>query len=91
METALEELPQIYKIMVNLIGREGAFEIGKEFGGENIYLPSLSKTVVPRRNAKIAEEFNGFNFKELAKKYGLVERHIRDIIEKGKNKRGEHN
>lgn len=39
--------------------------------GDDIYIPKPDRFLAPARDACILEEFNGYNFGPLAKKYGL--------------------
>lgn len=54
-----------------------AIEIRQEIGGGDIYIPSPSLKV---RNKAIVTEYRGDNVPQLAKKYGLSERHIMRIV-----------
>ena len=77
----LDELPEVYQHLANLIGTENMLKVAKAFGGgESIYFPKLEAIHRPARDKKIIEEFNGYNFKLLAKKYGLSEIRIRSIV-----------
>lgn len=49
-------------------------------GGEAHYLPKLSRLERQRRNAAIRAAFDGRNLPELAKKHGISERRVRQIV-----------
>ena len=89
----LEELPEVYQHLAGLIGVENMLKVAEAFGGgESIYFPKLEAIHRPARDKKIIAEFNGYNFKKLAKKYGLSEIRIRsivkDVIDLERNKPG---
>lgn len=66
--------------IAELIGEEAALVLAKEFSGQQVYFPKYESVMRPVTYAKIREEFNGFNFKYLAKKYGFSEMGIRKIV-----------
>jgi len=49
--------------------------------GQSIYIPFTDNTVMDERNAAIYDEYNGFNVRKLARKYGLSEQRVYRIIE----------
>ena len=61
-----------------------AREILKKITGPYVqdrpYIGAKSKQEVKERNATIKREFNGTNHEELAKKYNLTPRQVRNII-----------
>lgn len=75
----IEDLDDPYYEIANKLGLEVAMKIAKMFQGSQIYFPKLEKTCSPKRKELIKTEFNGYNFKELAQKYGYSERWIREI------------
>jgi Mor family transcriptional regulator len=88
-EPRIEDLHPLYQQIARLIGLENAVRLGREFGGENIYFPKIDSHMSPQkkqRDRSIRGEFNGHNYMELAKKYGLTSNQIRKIV-KGKASR----
>ena len=75
-----EELPPAYRDLSKLIGIENTFVVAKHYQGTGLYLPKLDGVLADLRNKKIKREFNGGNYKELAIKYGLTERWVREIV-----------
>lgn len=75
----LIEASEIYELMIELIGFENTLKLAEVFSGETVFFKKLETLGRPGRNRKILEEFNGYNFKELGKKYGLTEIAIRHI------------
>ena len=77
----IEDLPEVYQHLSELVGIENMLIIAKAFGGgESIYFPKLEAIHRPARDKQIIEEFNGYNFKQLAKKHGLSEVRVRSIV-----------
>lgn len=75
----IDDLPEVYRSIAEICGTDAAIEIARTFSGEEVYFPKFEAVERPLRNRKIREEFNGYNFKSLAKKYGLTEQAIRVI------------
>lgn len=74
------ELPEPYAQIAETLGIDIAIEIARMFNGECVYFPKMTTVERPLRNRKILEEFNGYNYKTLAKRYGLTEPRIRAIV-----------
>jgi Mor family transcriptional regulator len=53
-------------------------------GGSTIYLQKPESVLRPVRDAHIKAEFNGYNNPELARKYGVTERWVRQLCGEGK-------
>ena len=53
-------------------------------GGSTIYLQKPESVLRPVRDAHIKAEFNGYNHPELARKYGVTERWVRQLCGEGK-------
>jgi Mor family transcriptional regulator len=79
-ELSTDMLPELYQQIVSIIGVENYLSLCKEIGGTNMYIPKFDSVIRPIRDKKIKEEFDGGNYKELAIKYNLCERWVRDII-----------
>ena len=84
-DLTLEMLPEgIYKDIAQAIGLENFYKLTKVVGGATIYLPKPESITRPVRDAHIKSEFNGYNNPELAKKYGVTERWVRQLCGDGK-------
>jgi Mor family transcriptional regulator len=79
-EIDASELPEPYHEMSMAIGIQHTLEIAKLYQGTGMYLPRLDKTLNKIRDKKMRGEFNGTNYKELAIKYGITERWVREIL-----------
>ncbi len=80
-EVEPEDLSEPYRTIAKEIGFEGAKKLARLFAGDHVYFPTLEKACDPKRKELIRKEFDGFNFKELAKKYDYTDRHIRNIVD----------
>ncbi|MCI8811301.1 MAG: hypothetical protein HFF84_14630 [Oscillibacter sp.] len=69
----------LYCTVAKAIGVENLLRLAKIIGGSNFYMPIEKGLLRPLRNKKIAEEYNGYNKKELAKKYGVTPRMVQNI------------
>lgn len=77
----VDELPEIYQTLAAIVGVEDMLKIAEVFGGgESVYFPAFAAIRRTVRNREIIAEFNGYNCKALAKKYGLTEMGIRAIL-----------
>ena len=84
-ELTLDMLPDgIYKEIAEAIGVENFYMLTKVVGGATIYLPKPDSVLRPVRDARIKAEFNGYNHPELAKKYRVTERWVRQLCGDGK-------
>lgn len=52
-------------------------------GGLQIRIPDLQDLWRKERNRRIRNEFTGFNYEELAIKYGIKARQVRRIVQRG--------
>lgn len=75
-----EELPEPYCTIMTSIGTENTMKLINLYQGTGIYFPKVESILNRIRNRNIKREFNGGNYKELAIKYGLTDRWIRDIV-----------
>lgn len=80
-EVTVDILPEVYQHVVEVVGIRKYIELCKEMGGTNLYLPKLDSVIRPLRDKMIRNEFDGNNYKELAVRFNLSERWVRDIID----------
>lgn len=76
----VDELQKEQKDIAELIGLDEYKKLVEHYGGTSIYIYNTETLLRCNRNAEIRKLFNGYNFKELALKFGLSERSIRMII-----------
>jgi len=75
----IEDLREPYTEIAEVIGVENTLKLVKILGGSERYFPKLDGLLKEKRDEAIREDFNGYNYRELARKYGLSERQIREI------------
>lgn len=75
-----ELLPEPYKKLASLIGLDNALKLAREFQGTCVYFAKLDNVLRLIRDKQIRHDFNGANHKQLARKYGLTETWIRQIL-----------
>ena len=63
-----------------LIAESLADRLADYWGGQLINFPKDYRWRLSQREAKIFREFNGFNYDELASKYGMCERSVRKLL-----------
>jgi len=76
----LEDLSDDQQSIACAIGIAAYINLVRACGGATIYVPKEETLVIPVRNAKIREEYNGYNRSELARKYRLTENMIGQIV-----------
>lgn len=71
------------RMIAEAIGVEAMIKVAKLIGGTRFYYPQADKLLRPARDRCIREDFDGWNYGQLAVKYGLTDKAIRDICGKG--------
>ena len=72
-----------YRQIAEAIGPENFYRLAEVVGGATIYIPKPESLTRPVRDAHIKAEFNGYNHPELARKYGVTERWVRQLCGPG--------
>lgn len=79
-ELTVEMMPgELWRRVAEAIGPENVYKLAEITGGVTVYIPRAESVTRPVRDARIKEEFNGFNHCELAKKYDVTERWVREL------------
>lgn len=78
--TSLEQLSGDQRELAEIVGLEAYRKLVKNYGGMSIYINKPETILRDLRNTEICNSFNGFNYRELAKKYHLSEKTVREII-----------
>jgi len=68
--------------IINIIGFNSLCVLTEQFGGSSIYIPTKKRLFANCIARQIKKEFNGGNYRQLAIKYNLCERTIRNITRK---------
>ena len=78
---SIDDLYGNQRAIAEVIGMEAYIKLSKAFGGDDsLYVAKFDRLANMQRNKKIISEFKGYNYQQLADKYGLSVRMIREII-----------
>lgn len=75
-----EEIGYKLGMLLDIVGEDRFLEITKQFGGDNVYIPTHKSVLRSARNKEIIEKYNGVNAKELAKEYDVCVTHVNRIL-----------
>ena len=78
--TSLEQLSGDQREHAETVGLEAYRKLVANYGGLCVYIYKPETLLRERRNTEICNEFNGFNYRELAQKYHLSEKTVREIV-----------
>ena len=76
----MDDIPEEQRELAELVGLCGFIQLIETYGGTLIYIPKLDNITRNSRNEEIRNNFNGYNYRELARKYDLTEVSIRCIV-----------
>lgn len=79
-ELTLDDLDPEQRELADCIGLEAYKKLVATYAGSSVYIRMQGELARKIRNREIIGEFNGYNFKELARKYRLTEQQIRNIV-----------
>lgn len=77
-------IPETHQPVVSLIGLDNFLKLCRYAMGDELYFPMQESVLRNARNRLIIQEYNGYNLAELARKYNLTTKHIKNIV-KGSN------
>lgn len=80
-EIKIEDIPDAYQHLARILGIEALIKLSNISGGTMIYVPKIESLFQVARDRLIVKEFNGGNYKELARKYNLTESWVRRLIQ----------
>lgn len=66
--------------LIKAVGLAPAKKLVEIFGGDMFYFPKVESVIRTARNRRIYKEFTGFNHKELATRYNLTTRYVRNVV-----------
>lgn len=72
----LDDLNEEQRQLAELIGMEGYKALVRTYGGTHIDIPKADRLTMDRRNDRIVDTYDGYNVRELARKWGLSESRI---------------
>jgi hypothetical protein len=67
----IADLPEPYKTIAETCGIDAAVALAEHFGGSQIYFQKIETIMDDLKARLIKEEFNGYNYNELARKIQL--------------------
>ena len=76
-----EHIPEDLYWLYELVGMERFLKIIDTAGGEFLYFPKRSTLERTLRRQAIVKEYDGTNLRQLSRKYGFTDRHIRTILQ----------
>lgn len=79
----IEDLPPEFRAVAEEIGLSAAVRLVRARGGEEVYVPKEDSVSRAARNRAILAEFNGKNYRELARRYDLTVKTIRQVVAGG--------
>lgn len=79
-EFNIDDVDGPIRFFISYMGIENMYRICEELGGFNLYIPKAESLFRNPRNRMIRRDFNGSNYKDLAKKHKMTEVNIRNII-----------
>ena len=83
-ELTPEHIPEgLWREVAETIGAENLYKLAELIGGATLYIPKPESLTRPIRDAHIKAEFNGWNHLELAKKYNVTDRLVRQVCGPG--------
>ncbi len=74
------ELIQPFDTIYKFSGYDFLYELVSEFGGTTLYIPTKKRLFTPCVEKHILSEFDGYNYKELARLYDLSEKKVRLMV-----------
>ena len=79
-ELSINDIPKNHRPLAELTGLDKFLLLCDYAKGDELYFPQIDKVLIPARNRRIKKEFDGYNKKELARKYNLTVMQIGAII-----------
>jgi len=79
----IDDLPPDFRDVAETIGLEPALKLVQARGGEGVYVPKADKVCRAARDRAIRAAFNGSNYRDLARRFGLTVVWIRAIVGQG--------
>ncbi len=85
-ELTYDDLDEEQKELADCIGLDAYKKLVATYAGSSINIRMPKKLTLKSRNRYIVRDFNGYNFGELSRLYGLTERQIRNIVSENTEK-----
>ncbi len=78
-QLSVDDLPEPYKTIGENCGMEVVITLAEQFGGSQINFQKLDTILYTLKERLIRQEFNGYNYGELARKYSCSTSWIRKL------------
>ncbi len=78
--SSAEQLREEQKELAEVIGLEAYKKLVCHYGGNQLYIQQVDSVLKDLRDKELNEKFDGSNYKELSREYGISEMTIRDIV-----------
>lgn len=89
-QLTIDDLPEPYKTIAELSDVTTAIKLAEHFGGSQVTFQKLDTALYILKERLIKDEFNGYNYEDLARKYNCstswVRRITSDIVHRERNK-----
>lgn len=79
-ETTIDDIQDSKKPIASITGIKTFAELGEYAKGEELYFPTVENIIAPARNRRIKNEYNGYNEKDLAIRYGITIKQVINIL-----------
>lgn len=76
---SVDDIPESFRDIVEVVGIESFCKIVKSFGGMSLYIPREEKLLKPVRD-KMIRESKSSDYRMLCREFGLSESHLRKIL-----------
>lgn len=75
-----EQLRDDQRELAEVIGLDAYKKLIRHYGGNQMYVQQADSVLKDLRDKELNERFDGGNYKELSREYGISEMTIRDIV-----------
>lgn len=79
----IDDLPEELREMADIIGFDDVLALVRNYGGGAVYIHEWETVIRGARDRKIRKDFNGANYRELAREHDLSVSMIRQIVDDG--------
>lgn len=77
---SIDQLRESQKELAEVIGLEAYKKLISYYGGDSLYIQQPNSVLKDARDKELNEKFDGGNYRELAREYGISTYTIRDIV-----------
>lgn len=77
---SVDQLREDQRELAEVIGLDAYKKLVHFYGGSLLYVQKVDSVLKDTRDKELNEKFDGGNYKELAREYGISEMTIRDIV-----------